>query len=99
MRDPQLRGTLLRLLSSLPADECVLRLADAGACLVEDLRARGGRLPETQTALLLDFLSTAESVPSADLLALCVEILRLARDSIVRERAVKVVSLILDSRT
>jgi len=98
LRDPQLRGTLVRLLPLCEGWRNIPRLAETGAGIVERLRETEGRLPDPDAAFLLDFLSAVEMIPSKDLLGTCADIARLSRERGAVERARKVAFLILGQR-
>jgi len=98
VRDPQLRGALLRILPLRENENGLSVLAAQGADLVRLLRKGAGWLAPGETALLRDFLWAAGVMPSMDLLPLCTQISRLSREGAIVEEARRTAGIIVGPR-
>ena len=85
--DPQLKAALLRILPLFDPSRSLPLLMAAGRSLIDALEKRGGLLPQAETGLLLDFLTTVEGLPDSEFLDPCLEVARLSREKIVIDRA------------
>jgi hypothetical protein len=85
--DPQLKAALLRILPLFDQTRSLPLLMAAGKNLIDTLEKRDGLLPQAQTGLLLDFLTTVEGLPDSEFLDPCLEVARLSREKTVIDRA------------
>jgi hypothetical protein len=87
LTDPQLRGSILRLLPRLHAAGRLPALMEVGADLITALEQNGGRLSAPDTALANDYLATVQEIGGADFMEQCLQMARLSRDAGLTQKA------------
>jgi hypothetical protein len=80
LTDPQLRGTIVRLLPLLDKNVGLKALMETGTGIVQTLKQTGGRLSPQETSLALDYLQGVKAMGTADFFDPCLEMARLSRD-------------------
>jgi len=80
LKDPQLRGTIVRFLPRLDRSAGLRALMDTGAGIVETLSRAGGLLSPQETSLAFDYLQAVKTIGTRDFFEPCLEMARLSRD-------------------
>jgi hypothetical protein len=93
--DPQLAGSLVRILPLMPPGTALSALMDVGARLTYALRRSGGEIPQQLSGLALDYLGAAALLKSQDTLEQCIEIARLSREKVIVDKARQTVRTLL----
>ncbi len=81
LKDPQLRGSILRLLPRLTAVNRLPALMEVGADLINALQQGGGWLSAPERALADDYLATVQGIGDPDFMEQCLQMARLSRDA------------------
>ena len=85
--DPQLTGTIVRLLPRLDGVDRLPALMNVGTGIINRLRQTDGNLLLPDMGLALDFLSAVQAIGNTDFMDPCLAIARLSRDQNLVQKA------------
>ena len=86
-KDPQLRGSIVRLLPRRQGPERLAALMEVGAGVIEALNQADGKLTDPDMGLAYDYLGVVRQIGNSDFMEPCLEIARLSRDSGLTQKA------------